>query len=87
MDDEVQKEKEKTFLALAERFRAAADPDEVKRLGDQMGRFIRRMNFKKRLQTGGRFAKRPEVKNQSLIWLNLQSYISICHPERGEGSM
>jgi hypothetical protein len=40
MDDEVQKEKEKTFLALAERFRAAADPHEVKRLGDQMGRFV-----------------------------------------------
>jgi hypothetical protein len=37
---EAQKEKEKAFFALAERFRAAADPDEVKRLGNEMGRFI-----------------------------------------------
>jgi EAL domain-containing protein (putative c-di-GMP-specific phosphodiesterase class I) len=35
-----QKEKEKTFYALAERFRAAADPEEIKRLGDELGRFI-----------------------------------------------
>jgi hypothetical protein len=34
------KEKEKAFFALAERFRAADDPKEVKQLGDQMGRFI-----------------------------------------------
>jgi hypothetical protein len=37
---EAQKEKEKAFFALAERFRAAADPAEVKHLGDEMGRFI-----------------------------------------------
>jgi hypothetical protein len=37
---EAQKEKEKTFFALAERFRAAADPKEVKQLGDEMGRFV-----------------------------------------------
>ncbi len=37
---EAQKEKEKAFFALAERFRASADPEEVKRLGDQMGRFV-----------------------------------------------
>jgi hypothetical protein len=37
---EAQKEKEKSFFALAERFRAASDPEEVKQLGDQMGRFI-----------------------------------------------
>jgi hypothetical protein len=37
---EAQKEKEKAFFALAERFRAAADPKEVKHLGDEMGRFI-----------------------------------------------
>jgi hypothetical protein len=37
---EAQKEKEKAFFALAERFRAAADPNEVKQLGDEMGRFI-----------------------------------------------
>jgi hypothetical protein len=35
-----QKEKERAFFALAERFRAAADPEEIKRLGDEMGRFI-----------------------------------------------
>jgi hypothetical protein len=37
---EVQKEKEKAFFALADRFRAASDPEEVKQLGDEMGRFI-----------------------------------------------
>ena len=37
---EAQKEKEKAFFALAERFRAASDPGEVKQLGDEMGRFI-----------------------------------------------
>jgi metal-responsive CopG/Arc/MetJ family transcriptional regulator len=37
---EAQKEKEKAFYALAERFRAAADPKEIKQLGDEMGRFI-----------------------------------------------
>jgi len=37
---EAQKEKEKAFFALAERFRAASDPKEVHRLGDEMGRFI-----------------------------------------------
>jgi len=34
------KEKEKAFFELAQRFREASDPDEVKRLGDQMGRFV-----------------------------------------------
>ena len=37
---EAQKEKEKAFFALAERFRAASNPEEVKRLGDEMGQFI-----------------------------------------------
>jgi hypothetical protein len=37
---EAQKEKEKAFFALAERYRVSADPEEVKRLGDQMGRFV-----------------------------------------------
>jgi len=37
---EARKEREKAFFALAERFRAAADPQEVKHLGDEMGRFI-----------------------------------------------
>jgi predicted transcriptional regulator len=37
---EAQKEKEKSFFALAERFRAATDPKEAKQLGDEMGRFI-----------------------------------------------
>jgi len=34
------KEKEKAFFELAQRFREASDPDEVKQLGDQMGRFV-----------------------------------------------
>jgi hypothetical protein len=37
---EARKEKEKAFFALAERFRAATNPHEVKHLGDEMGRFI-----------------------------------------------
>ena len=37
---EAQKEKEKAFFAFAERFRAASDPNEVKELGDAMGKFI-----------------------------------------------
>lgn len=37
---EAQKEKERAFFALAERFRAASDPKEAQQLGDEMGRFI-----------------------------------------------
>jgi hypothetical protein len=33
-------EEEKTFFQLAERFRAASDPEQVKQLGDQLGRFV-----------------------------------------------
>ncbi len=34
---EAEKRKQQEFFELAERFRSATDPDEVKRLGDQMG--------------------------------------------------
>lgn len=37
---EASKQKEKTFFELAERFRAATDPVESKRLGDELGRFL-----------------------------------------------
>ncbi len=37
---EADKRKEQAFFDLAERFRAAVDPDEVKRLGDEMGRMV-----------------------------------------------
>jgi hypothetical protein len=37
---EAQQQKEKAFFQLAERFRAASDPDQVKQLGDQLGRFV-----------------------------------------------
>ncbi|MBZ5573302.1 MAG: hypothetical protein LAO09_15645 [Acidobacteriia bacterium] len=37
---EAQKKKEKTFFDLTERFRAAQEPEEVKRLGDNLGRFV-----------------------------------------------
>jgi metal-responsive CopG/Arc/MetJ family transcriptional regulator len=33
-------QREKEFFGLAEKFRSATDPEEVKRLGDQMGRFV-----------------------------------------------
>ncbi|MBN9664096.1 MAG: hypothetical protein J0H49_38210 [Acidobacteria bacterium] len=37
---EVQKQKEREFFDLAERFRNATDPEEIKRLGDQLGRMV-----------------------------------------------
>jgi hypothetical protein len=37
---EAEKQKQREFFALAERFRSATDPEEVKRLGHQMGRMI-----------------------------------------------
>ena len=37
---EAEKRKQQAFFELAERFRSATDPEEVKRLGDQMGRMV-----------------------------------------------
>jgi hypothetical protein len=37
---EARKEKEKAFFSLAERFRKSSDPEEVKQLGSEMGRFL-----------------------------------------------
>jgi hypothetical protein len=37
---EADKRKQKEFFELAERFRTTSDPEQVKRLGDQMGRMI-----------------------------------------------
>ena len=37
---QAEKEKEKSFFDLAQRFREARDPKEVERLGDQLGRFV-----------------------------------------------
>ena len=37
---EAEKRKQQDFFNLAERFRSAIDPEEVQRLGDQMGRMI-----------------------------------------------
>jgi hypothetical protein len=37
---EAEKRKQREFFDLAERFRAATDPEEVRRLGDQMGRMV-----------------------------------------------
>lgn len=37
---EARAKKQQEFFELAERFRAATDPDEVKRLGDEMGRMV-----------------------------------------------
>ncbi len=37
---EAEKRKQQEFFNLAERFRGATDPDEVKRLGDEMGRMV-----------------------------------------------
>jgi len=37
---EAQKRKQKEFKGLAERYRAATDPQEVARLGDELGRMV-----------------------------------------------
>ena len=37
---QAQKQKEREFFQLAERFRAASDPEQVKTLGDELGRFV-----------------------------------------------
>jgi hypothetical protein len=37
---EAQKQKEKNFYQLAERFRAASDPEQVKHLGNELGRLV-----------------------------------------------
>lgn len=37
---EAEKRKQREFFDLAERFRTATDPKEVKRLGDEMGRMV-----------------------------------------------
>ena len=37
---EARQQKEKAFYQLAERFRAADDPEQVKQLGNQLGRFV-----------------------------------------------
>jgi len=37
---EARKQKEKAFFDLAERFRAESDPQQAKRLGDELGRLV-----------------------------------------------
>lgn len=37
---EASKQKEQMFFELAERFRSSKDPDVVKKLGDELGRFV-----------------------------------------------
>ena len=37
---EAQKQKEEQFFDLAQRFRSATDPEEAKRLGDELGRMV-----------------------------------------------
>ena len=37
---QAEKRKQQEFFDLAERFRRATDPEEVTRLGDQMGRMV-----------------------------------------------
>lgn len=37
---EAEERKQQEFFDLAERFRAANDPEEAKRLGDQLGRMV-----------------------------------------------
>jgi hypothetical protein len=37
---EAEKRKQQEFFKLAERFRNATDPEEAKRLGDELGRMV-----------------------------------------------
>ena len=37
---EAQKRKQQEFFELAERFREATDPEEIKNLGDELGRMV-----------------------------------------------
>jgi len=37
---EAEKKKQQEFFDLAERFRGATEPEDVKRLGDQLGRTV-----------------------------------------------
>lgn len=37
---EANQQKEQAFFHLAERFRAASDPEQAKQLGDELGRFV-----------------------------------------------
>ena len=37
---EAQKQKEKAFFQLAGRFREANNPDQIKKLGNELGRFV-----------------------------------------------
>jgi hypothetical protein len=37
---EARKQKERAFFELAERFRAASDPQQAKRLGEELGRLV-----------------------------------------------
>ena len=37
---EAQKRKEEQFFSLAERFRSATDPQEIAKLGDQLGQMV-----------------------------------------------
>jgi predicted DNA-binding ribbon-helix-helix protein len=37
---EASRQKEKAFFELAERFRTASDREQVKQLGDELGRFV-----------------------------------------------
>jgi hypothetical protein len=37
---EAARQKEKAFFQLAERFRGASDPEQIKQLGDELGRFV-----------------------------------------------
>ena len=37
---EARRQKEKEFFELAERFRASKDPEEIKKLGEELGLFV-----------------------------------------------
>lgn len=61
----MQNSREAQFFGLAERFRAATDSEQVKRLGDQLGRFVfgeYAVDGKQIPRGLGRFAPRSRLK-------------------------
>ena len=60
----MQNSREAKFFKLAERFRAATDPEQVKRLGDELGRMVlgNRVGEKQIPRGLRRFAPRSRLK-------------------------
>ena len=59
---QARKQKEKAFFELAERFRNTSDPEEAKRLGDEMGLMV----FKDLMRKNAGKSSSPGVMSEAL---------------------